>query len=238
MERPLIIALDFSERIKVNQFLSSFESETLYVKVGMELFYKEGPSIIDDLKEKGHKIFLDLKLHDIPNTVKKAMHGLAKLDVDLVNVHAAGGRSMMESAIEGLESGTIAGKVRPACIAVTQLTSTTQEMVKDELLINEELRDVVLHYGKTAFESGLDGVVCSSHEVRLIQQQISSDFITVTPGIRIKGDAANDQVRIATPELARELGSTAIVVGRSITGADDPYETYKMVKKMWEGITS
>lgn len=236
-ERPLIIALDFSDRIKVNQFLSPFKNEKLFVKVGMELFYQEGPSIIHDLKEQGHKIFLDLKLHDIPNTVKKAMHGLAMLDVDLVNVHAAGGRFMMESALEGLESGTKAGNVRPACIAVTQLTSTTQEIIKDQLLINKELSDVVLHYGKTAFESGLDGVVCSTHEVKLIQQ-ISHSFITVTPGIRMKGDAANDQSRIATPELARELGSTAIVVGRSITGAEDPYEAYKTVKKMWEGITS
>ncbi|TXC92024.1 orotidine-5'-phosphate decarboxylase [Metabacillus litoralis] len=236
MQRPLIIALDFKDRNEVDEFLSHFREEKLFVKVGMELFYQEGPSIISHIKQLGHDIFLDLKLHDIPNTVKQAMRGLAKLDVDLVNVHAAGGKKMMTAAIEGLIEGTPAGKKRPNCIAVTQLTSTSQEMVQDELLIDKNLDDVVLHYAKLAKESGLDGVVCSTHEVEMLNEKIGDSFITVTPGIRMKDDSAYDQTRIATPDQAHELGSTAIVVGRSITKQQNPYEAYLHVKKSWEGI--
>lgn len=236
MQRPLIIALDFKDRNEVDEFLSHFREEKLFVKVGMELFYQEGPSIISHIKQLGHDIFLDLKLHDIPNTVKQAMRGLAKLDVDLVNVHAAGGKKMMTAAIQGLIEGTPAGKKRPTCIAVTQLTSTSQEMVQDELLIDRNLDDVVLHYAKLAKESGLDGVVCSTHEVEMLNEKIGDSFITVTPGIRMKDDSADDQTRIATPDQAHELGSTAIVVGRSITKQQNPYEAYLHVKKSWEGI--
>ncbi|KKI93711.1 orotidine 5'-phosphate decarboxylase [Bacillus sp. SA1-12] len=233
-ERPLIIALDFKDRSEVDAFLNHFHDEKLFVKVGMELFYQEGPQIISHLKQRGHDIFLDLKLHDIPNTVKQAMQGLAKLDVDIVNVHAAGGKKMMEAAIEGLEAGTLMGKQRPACIAVTQLTSTSQAMVEKELLIKENIENVVLHYAKMAQESGLDGVVCSTHEVEILNEKLGSSFMTVTPGIRMKEDSANDQTRIATPDLARCLGSTAIVVGRSITKQPNPYEAYLNVKKLWE----
>ncbi len=236
MERPLIIALDFQDRQEVESFLGKFEDEKLYVKVGMELFYQEGPSIISHIKQLGHKIFLDLKLHDIPNTVKQAMRGLAKLDVDLVNVHAAGGKKMMKAAIEGLEAGTPEGKKRPACIAVTQLTSTSQSMVEEELLIKGEINDVVLHYAEMAKESGLEGVVCSTHEVESLNQRLGTSFMTVTPGIRMKDDSSDDQTRIATPDQARLLGSTAIVVGRSITKAVNPYEAYINVKKAWEEI--
>jgi orotidine-5'-phosphate decarboxylase len=234
IRRPLIIALDFKDRTEVDQFLNQFHDEKLFVKVGMELFYQEGPAIISHLKQRGHDIFLDLKLHDIPNTVKQAMRGLAKLDVDLVNVHAAGGKKMMVAAIEGLEAGTPTGKQRPACIAVTQLTSTSQKMVQEELLIKENIDNVVLHYAKMAKESGLDGVVCSTLEVERINGNFGSSFITVTPGIRMKQDSADDQTRIATPEHARRLGSTAIVVGRSITKQTNPYEAYLNVKKAWE----
>ncbi|MGQ4668566.1 orotidine-5'-phosphate decarboxylase [Metabacillus halosaccharovorans] len=236
MDRPLIIALDFQDRQEVETFLKKFEDEKLYVKVGMELFYQEGPSIISHIKQLGHKIFLDLKLHDIPNTVKQAMHGLAKLDVDLVNVHAAGGKKMMQAAIEGLEAGTPEGKKRPACIAVTQLTSTSQSMVDEELLIKGDINEVVLHYAQNAKESGLEGVVCSTHEVESLNQNLGTSFMTVTPGIRMKDDSSDDQTRIATPGQARRQGSTAIVVGRSITKAENPYKAYLNVKKAWEEI--
>lgn len=235
-KRPLMIALDFQEKKQVEQFLNYFPKEKLYVKVGMELFYAEGLNIINYLKEQGHDIFLDLKLHDIPNTVKQGMRSLARLGVDLVNVHAAGGKKMMEFAIEGLDAGTEAGKKRPLCIAVTQLTSTSQEVMQNELLIPQKLDDVVIKYASLAKESGLDGVVCSTHEVERIRREVGESFITVTPGIRMKDDAANDQTRIATPELARQIGSTAIVVGRSITAQADPYEAYIRVKNSWEGI--
>ncbi|MCM3160430.1 orotidine-5'-phosphate decarboxylase [Metabacillus litoralis] len=234
MQRPLIIALDFKDQQEVHEFLQHFQQEQLFVKVGMELFYQEGPDIISYLKKLGHNIFLDLKLHDIPNTVKQAMRGLAKLDVDIVNVHAAGGKKMMEAAIEGLEAGTQEGKTRPMCIAVTQLTSTSQDMIQEELLIKEDINDVVLHYAQMAKESGLDGVVCSTHEVEKLNEKFGTSFMTVTPGIRMKEDSTDDQTRIATPDQARRLGSTAIVVGRSITKQDNPYEAYLKVKKAWE----
>lgn len=234
MQRPLIIALDFKDQQEVKEFLQHFQQEQLFVKVGMELFYQEGPEIISYLKKLGHNIFLDLKLHDIPNTVKQAMRGLAKLDVDIVNVHAAGGKKMMEAAIEGLEAGTQEGKKRPICIAVTQLTSTSQDMIHEELLINEDINNVVLHYAQMAKESGLDGVVCSTHEVETLNEKLGTSFMTVTPGIRMKEDSTDDQTRIASPDQARRLGSTAIVVGRSITKQDNPYEAYLKVKKAWE----
>lgn len=235
MQRPLIVALDFPSKLEVHQFLGQFENESLYVKVGMELFFKEGPQILEFLKDSGHKIFLDLKLHDIPNTVKSAMRNLASLDVDIVNVHAAGGKQMMEAALEGLDQGTTAGKERPKCIAVTQLTSTSQEMLEQELLINKELQSVVVSYAKNASMSGLDGVVCSTWEVEKILEACGQNFLTVTPGIRLKSNSVDDQVRIATPEEARNRGSWGIVVGRPITKAENPLEAYKIVRNEWEG---
>jgi orotidine-5'-phosphate decarboxylase len=231
---PLIVALDFPNKQEVERFLYHFGEERLYVKVGMELFYKEGPSIIADLKEKGHDVFLDLKLHDIPNTVKSAMRSLADLGVDMVNVHAAGGIAMMKAALEGLQEGT-QGKKRPLCIAVTQLTSTSEEMMNRELWIEKSLIDTVSHYAKLAKESGLDGVVCSTLEVPMLKEHCGQDFVTVTPGIRMLSDDTQDQVRVATPARARELGSDYIVVGRSITKAEYPYQAYQMVKQEWEG---
>ncbi|CAF1750526.1 Orotidine 5'-phosphate decarboxylase [Bacillus subtilis] len=233
-----IIALDFASAEETLAFLAPFQQEPLFVKVGMELFYQEGPSIVKQLKERNCELFLDLKLHDIPTTVNKAMKRLASLGVDLVNVHAAGGKKMMQAALEGLEEGTPAGKKRPSLIAVTQLTSTSEQIMKDELLIEKSLIDTVVHYSKQAEESGLDGVVCSVHEAKTIYQAVSPSFLTVTPGIRMSEDAANDQVRVATPAIAREKGSSAIVVGRSITKAEDPVKAYKAVRLEWEGIKS
>lgn len=233
-----IIALDFASAEETLAFLAPFQQEPLFVKVGMELFYQEGPSIVKQLKERNCELFLDLKLHDIPTTVNKAMKRLASLGVDLVNVHAAGGKKMMQAALEGLEEGTPAGKKRPSLIAVTQLTSTSEQVMKDELLIEKSLIDTVVHYSKQAEESGLDGVVCSVHEAKAIYQAVSPSFLTVTPGIRMSEDAANDQVRVATPAIAREKGSSAIVVGRSITKAEDPVKAYKAVRLEWEGIKS
>ncbi|AEP90708.1 orotidine 5'-phosphate decarboxylase [Bacillus subtilis subsp. subtilis str. RO-NN-1] len=233
-----IIALDFASAEETLAFLAPFQQEPLFVKVGMELFYQEGPSIVKQLKERNCELFLDLKLHDIPTTVNKAMKRLASLGVDLVNVHAAGGKKMMQAALEGLEEGTPAGKKRPSLIAVTQLTSTSEQIMKDELLIEKSLIDTVVHYSKQAEESGLDGVVCSVHEANAIYQAVSPSFLTVTPGIRMSEDAANDQVRVATPAIARDKGSSAIVVGRSITKAEDPVKAYKAVRLEWEGIKS
>ncbi|MCY7877552.1 orotidine-5'-phosphate decarboxylase [Bacillus spizizenii] len=233
-----IIALDFASAEETLAFLAPFQLEPLFVKVGMELFYQEGPSIVKQLKERNCELFLDLKLHDIPTTVNKAMKRLAGLGVDLVNVHAAGGEKMMQAALEGLEEGTPSGKKRPSLIAVTQLTSTSEQMMKNELLIEKPLIDTVVHYSKMAEESGLDGVVCSVHEAKAIYQAVSPSFLTVTPGIRMSEDAANDQIRVATPAIAREKGSSAIVVGRSITKAKDPVKAYEAVRLEWEGIKS
>lgn len=235
MNRPLIIALDFSSKQEVKSFLSRFEDQSLYVKVGMELFYQEGPGIVSYIKEEGHSLFLDLKLHDIPNTVRNAMKGLARLGADMVNVHAAGGKRMMEYAIEGLESGTPQGSKRPLCIAVTQLTSTSGDTLKNEILIDRPLEETVVRYATFARDSGLDGVVCSSLEVPLIVKELGQDFMTITPGIRMASDDKNDQVRFVSPEQARSLGSTGIVVGRSITGAADPLAAYIQMKSLWEG---
>ncbi|PJY98728.1 orotidine-5'-phosphate decarboxylase [Bacillus vallismortis] len=233
-----IIALDFASAEETLAFLAPFQQNPLYVKVGMELFYQEGPSIVKQLKERECQLFLDLKLHDIPTTVHKAMKRLAALGIDLVNVHAAGGKKMMQAALEGLEEGTPSGKKRPSLIAVTQLTSTSEQIMKDELLIEKPLIDTVVHYSKLTEESGLDGVVCSVHEAKAIYQAVPSSFLTVTPGIRLSEDAANDQIRVATPAIAREKGSSAIVVGRSITKAKDPVKAYEAVRLDWEGIKS
>ncbi|WP_241475020.1 orotidine-5'-phosphate decarboxylase [Priestia flexa] len=235
MKKPFIIALDFSSLHDVKNFLAPFQGESLYVKVGMELFYKEGLAIVSYLKEQGHEIFLDLKLHDIPNTVKNGMESLASLDVDLVNVHAAGGTHMMQSALEGLEAGTSAGKQRPLCIAVTQLTSTSDTMLKEQQLITHSMQEVVTHYASLAHQSKLDGVVCSTHEVPSIRKAVGKSFLTVTPGIRMALDSNDDQVRVATPELAREYGASAIVVGRSVTNASNPVEAYYQMLKQWTG---
>lgn len=233
----LIIALDFPDKKEVETFLKKFPNESLYVKVGMELFYKEGPSIINFLKEQGHRIFLDLKLHDIPNTVKSAMRNLASLGVDMVNVHAAGGSKMMEAALEGLEEGTTSGD-RPLLIAVTQLTSTTEEMMNEELRIHGSLQETVSGYAHLTKVSGLDGVVCSVHEVEQIRKVCGSEFATVTPGIRLASDNVDDQVRVATPSVARKAGSSYIVVGRSITNAENPYEIYQLIQQQLEGEKS
>ncbi|MDF2557395.1 MAG: orotidine 5-phosphate decarboxylase [Bacillales bacterium] len=233
-DKPLIIALDFPSGIETMHFLEHF-NESLYVKVGMELFYQEGAPFVYRLKELGHRIFLDLKLHDIPNTVQCAMRRIASFGVDLVNVHAAGGSAMMEAALEGLEAGTPSGQKRPSCIAVTQLTSTSQDVMSNEILINRPIEEVVLTYAHLASKSGMDGVVCSVHEVELIHSCLGERFLTVTPGIRPKSVLVNDQVRVATPEIARQLGSNAIVVGRAITCADNPLDAYRKMYKEWIG---
>ncbi|MGM9928923.1 MAG: orotidine-5'-phosphate decarboxylase [Bacillus sp. (in: firmicutes)] len=235
MTKPLIIALDFSSLEEVMNFLNQFGDEKLFVKVGMELYYSAGPGIITEIKKRGHQIFLDLKLHDIPNTVKSAMKVLAKLDVDLVNVHAAGGKRMMTAALEGLIEGTAPGKQRPNIIAVTQLTSTTEEEMQHDQRISLSLEESVLSYAQLTKEAGLDGVVCSTHEVERIHGLLGDDFLTVTPGIRMSSDDKHDQKRVATPEKARLLGTNSIVVGRSITQAASPVEAYKQVKLAWEG---
>ena len=234
MQNTPVIALDFPNRELTLQFLREFENEKLSVKVGMELYYGEGPSIITDIKELGHEIFLDLKLHDIPNTVGKAMERVASLGVDMINVHAAGGRKMMEYALEGLERGTQPGESRPLCIAVTQLTSTSEEQMQKEQLIQSTLVESVLQYSQLAKESGLDGVVCSVHEVQQIKKQVGQEFVTVTPGIRLANDANGDQQRVSTPLTAKEQGSDFIVVGRSITMAADPVAAYDEIVKEWE----
>ena len=230
----ICIALDFQNKEEVKEFLEKFNDEKLYVKVGMELFYGEGIEVIKMIKEMGHNIFLDLKLHDIPNTVKSAMKQLAKLDVDMVNVHASGSKAMMKAALEGLEEGKTGDK-RPACIAVTCLTSLDQDVLDNELLIHEPLEEVVLKWAQNAKEAGLDGVVCSPLESKIIHDNLGEEFLTVTPGIRLVDDSVNDQKRVTTPAMARELTSSYIVVGRTITGSNDPYATYKKVYQDFQG---
>ena len=224
MGKDVIIALDFDSREKTLAFLDQFTGEKPFVKIGMELFYAEGPQIVRDIKARGHKIFLDLKLHDIPNTVKKAMAVLSSLDVDMVNLHAAGTRAMMEAALEGL---TRADGTRPMLIAVTQLTSTSQQSMTEEIGIDKPLADVVIAYAQNAAKAGLDGVVCSPLEAGKIHTACSERFVTVTPGIRFADAKADDQVRITTPTKAREIGSDYIVVGRPITQAADPVAAYR-----------
>jgi orotidine-5'-phosphate decarboxylase len=235
---PFIVALDFPTAEDVKAFLQPFQHKSLFVKVGMELYYQEGPDILHMLKEKNHRIFLDLKLHDIPNTVKQAMKGLARLGVDLVNVHAAGGTAMMEAALEGLEAGTPSGARRPHCIAVTQLTSTSEQMLRNELWISRPMEETVLHYASLSKQSGLDGVVCSAKEVPLIRKHCGEAFLTVTPGIRFADDEKNDQVRVVTPYEARKLGASFIVIGRSITRAENPYAAYERLQREWNGEES
>ena len=224
MGRDVIIALDFATADRALEFLNLFEGTPVYVKVGMELFYAAGPDIIRQIKARGHKIFLDLKLHDIPKTVERAMSALSKLDVDMCNLHAAGTADMMRAALRGL---TRADGTRPLLIAVTQLTSTSQERMERELLIDRPIDDVVMHYARNAMEAGLDGVVCSPLESEKVHAACGPQFLTVTPGVRFADGAVGDQVRIATPARARELGSDYIVVGRPITAADDPVAAYR-----------
>ena len=224
MGKDVIIALDFESREKTLAFLDQFTNCKPFAKIGMELFYAEGPSIVREIKARGHKIFLDLKLHDIPNTVKKAMAVLSSLDVDMVNLHAAGTRAMMQAALEGL---TRADGTRPLLIAVTQLTSTSQQSMEQEIEIQKPLADVVIDYAKNAGLAGLDGVVCSPLEAGKIHAACGEGFVTVTPGIRFADSKADDQVRITTPSTARELGADYIVVGRPITQAEDPVAAYK-----------
>lgn len=223
-ERDVIIALDFPRELEVTSFLEKFGHRRPYVKIGMELFYAEGPRIVRLLKNRGHKVFLDLKLHDIPNTVGRAMASLSGLGVDMVNLHAAGGSGMMHSALEGL---TRPDGTRPLLIAVTQLTSTSAQVLRDELLIETPLEETVLRYAGLARDAGLDGVVCSPLETEKIKGALGSDFITVTPGIRFADSAKDDQVRIATPSMARAWGSDYIVVGRPITGQAHPLAAYE-----------
>ena len=224
MGKSVIIACDFKDKEETLNFLNKFEDEKLYLKIGMELFYSEGPEIVRKIKKRGHKIFLDLKLHDIPNTVEKAMKSLANLDVDMTNVHASGTIKMMEAGLRGLtkEDGT-----RPLLIAVTQLTSTSQEVMEQDLLIKENIEDVVMHYAENSKKAGLDGVVCSPLEVQAVKRKCGKDFLTITPGIRFSTDSKDDQSRITTPAKAKELGSDYIVVGRSITKAENPQEAYR-----------
>ena len=226
MGKDVIIACDFDSKEKVFSFLEKFECEERkpFVKIGMELYYAEGPEIVREIKRRGHKIFLDLKLHDIPNTVKKSMAVLSRLDVDMTNLHAAGTGRMMEAAIEGLtrEDGT-----RPMLIAVTQLTSTDEETMKEDLLINEPIDKVVMHYASVAKRSGLDGVVCSPLEAGKVHDTCGKDFVTVTPGVRFADGDIGDQKRVMTPAAAKEIGSDYIVVGRPITAAEDPVAAYR-----------
>lgn len=224
MGRDVIVACDFSSAEDTFKFLDRFTGRKPFVKIGMELYYAEGPSIVKEIKKRGHKIFLDLKLHDIPNTVKKAMSVLSNLDVDICNLHAAGTTAMMEAAIEGL---TRADGTRPLLIAVTQLTSTDQEAMERDLLINKPIDEVVMHYALTAKNAGLDGVVCSPLEAGKVHDTCGKNFLTVTPGIRFADGDKGDQKRVMTPADAKEIGSDYIVVGRPITAAEDPVAAYE-----------
>ena len=228
MGKDVIVACDFNTAEETLRFLDNFTEEKPYVKIGMELFYAEGPEIVREIKRRGHKIFLDLKLHDIPNTVKKAMAVLSRLDVDMCNLHAAGTVAMMEAAIEGL---TRPDGTRPLLIAVTQLTSTDQERMERDILINEPLEKVVMHYASNAKAAGLDGVVCSPLESPAVHEKCGKEFLTVTPGVRFADGDKGDQVRVTTPEKAKELGSDYIVVGRPITQAQDPVAAYRRCVK-------
>ena len=224
MGKDVIIACDFASAEQVFTFLDKFTDEKPFVKIGMELFYAEGPEIVRQIKARGHKIFLDLKLHDIPNTVKKSMAVLSRLDVDMTNLHAAGTISMMEAAIEGL---TRPDGTRPMLIAVTQLTSTDQERMTNDLLIDKPIDEVVMHYAHNAKAAGLDGVVCSPLEAGKVHDRCGKDFCTVTPGVRFADGEVGDQKRVMTPAQAKEIGSDYIVVGRPITGAADPVAAYR-----------
>ncbi len=224
MGKDVIIACDFPSKEKTLAFLDKFEGKKPFVKIGMELFYAEGPSIVREIKARGHKIFLDLKLHDIPNTVKSAMKVLSSLDVDMTNLHASGAIPMMQGALEGL---TRADGTRPILIAVTQLTSTDQETMERDLLIHEPIAEVVMHYASNAKTAGLDGVVCSPLEAGKVHERCGKDFVTVTPGVRFADGDVGDQKRVMTPAEANRIGSDYIVVGRPITAAEDPVAAYE-----------
>lgn len=224
MGKDVIVACDFASAEECFQFLDRFTDRKPYVKIGMELYYAQGPQIVREIKARGHKIFLDLKLHDIPNTVKKAMSVLSELDVDMCNLHAGGTVAMMEAAVEGL---TRADGTRPLLIAVTQLTSTDETRMRQDLLIERPLEEVVAHYAANAKKAGLDGVVCSPLEAATVHEKCGSGFLTVTPGVRFADGEIGDQVRITTPQRAKEIGSDYIVVGRPITQADDPIAAYE-----------
>ena len=228
MAKDVIIACDFNSAKKTFEFLDKFTTVKPFVKIGMELYYAEGPSIVREIKARGHKIFLDLKLHDIPNTVKKAMAVLSNLDVDMCNLHAAGTSAMMTAALEGL---TRADGSRPLLIAVTQLTSTDEQSMKNDLLIEKPIDEVVMHYAAVAKNAGLDGVVCSPLEAGKVHDRCGNSFVTVTPGVRFADGEVGDQKRFTTPKMARELGSDYIVVGRPITAAEDPVKAYERCVK-------
>lgn len=224
MGRDVIVACDFSSKEEVFAFLDKFQGKKPFVKIGMELYYAEGPSIVKEIKARGHNIFLDLKLHDIPNTVKKSMSVLSRLDVDICNLHASGTKRMMEAALEGL---TRPDGTRPLLIAVTQLTSTDQESMEKDLLIKEPIDKVVMHYAKNAADAGLDGVVCSPLEAQKVHETCGDKFLTVTPGVRFADGDIGDQKRVMTPAEAKKIGSDYIVVGRPITAAADPVAAYE-----------
>ena len=232
MAKDVIIACDFDSKEKVLNFLDMFKGKKPFVKIGMELYYAEGPQIVKEIKDRGHKIFLDLKLHDIPNTVKKAMSVLSRLDVDMCNLHAAGATTMMKGALEGL---TRPDGTRPILIAVTQLTSTDQETMERDLLINKPIDQVVMHYAKVSADAGLDGVVCSPLEAQKVHDVCGENFLTITPGIRFADGEVGDQKRIMTPAEARKIGSDYIVVGRPITAAEDPVKAYERCVKEFLG---
>lgn len=225
----IIVALDVSSMDEAERLLQQLQGSAVYFKVGMELFYAAGPNIIHSLKERELKVFLDLKCHDIPNTVRGAMRSMAQLGVDMVNFHVSGGRRMMEAALEGLEEGAARGKQRPLIIGVTQLTSTSQEMLNREIGIQGTVEEVVAHYARLAKDAGLDGVVASPLEVPMIKEKCGADFLTVTPGIRPKGSEKEDQTRVTTPEEAFRKGSDYIVMGRAITRADDPGKAFETI---------
>ena len=233
MGKDVIVACDFASAQQCFDFLDKFQGKKPFVKIGMELYYAEGPAIVREIKARGHKIFLDLKLHDIPNTVKKAMAVLSGLDVDITNLHAAGTRAMMEAAVEGLTKAD--GTRKTMLIAVTQLTSTDQESMERDILIEKPLDEVVMHYAKTAMECGLDGVVCSPMESGKVHEACGKGFLTVTPGVRFADGDKGDQKRVMTPAQAREIGSDYIVVGRPITKAEDPVAAYERCLKEFLG---
>ena len=224
MGKDVIVACDFSSAEQVFSFLDKFTEEKPFVKIGMELFYAEGPQIVREIKARGHKIFLDLKLHDIPNTVKKAMSVLSNLDVDITNLHAAGTTAMMQAALEGL---TRPDGTRPLLIAVTQLTSTDQEAMEKDIMIHAPIDEVVMHYASTAANAGMDGIVCSPLEAGKVHERCGKSFLTVTPGVRFADGDVGDQKRVMTPAAAKEIGSDYIVVGRPITAAADPVAAYR-----------
>lgn len=235
MEKDVIIACDFPSQEATLAFLERFGDERPFVKIGMELFYGAGPDIVKKLRDRGHRIFLDLKLHDIPNTVRKAMRVLAAQDIDMVNVHAAGTREMMAAALQGLNEGTPEGLKRPYLIAVTQLTSTSPEALADQLYISRSMEDTIAGYARNAKEAGLDGVVCSPLEAAAVKKACGQEFLAVTPGIRYPDAGADDQSRVTTPERARQIGSDFIVIGRPITAADDPVAAYHKARREFTG---